>query len=81
MAEASWNKNEKETKIIINGEEWVPSSSLTSYNSSYENELLQNKLKIAVEALYNIYRRKSPRECDYLEYDIAKEALKQIKGR
>jgi len=32
MAEPTWYINKKETKIIINGEEWVPSSLLTSHN-------------------------------------------------
>jgi len=35
MARSTWYKDKNETKIIINGEEWVPSSLLTSYNSDY----------------------------------------------
>lgn len=44
MAKSSWYKDKKETKIIINGEEWVPESLLTSYHSSYETSQSENAM-------------------------------------
>ena len=49
MAEPTWYINKKETKIIINGEEWVPVSLHTSYTRAYASALYE----IVDRHLYN----------------------------
>jgi len=72
MARPTWHKDKKETKIIINGEEWSPKSLLTSHNSDYAAASPAPKLPSFDDVMEDCYD-------GCMDEDIIKEVYDSIK--